>query len=288
MASAPLMNNQPMSDNPMVSNGQVAFTTINTASSPYDRQPYVQQFRDQHEVNPNYLPLIYKLCNYTTILVCDDSGSMRELADPDVGGTVTRWEELKKTVRIVIDAHEALNVPLDIYFINRGYIRSVMNWAQVAPYFQSEPSGGTNLLNILQMIQANSIGVDMGKPLIIHIFTDGHPTAANGREDFPGLANWIRNRPLPTKVFISIILCTDDEEIERGYRRLETRTRGRGVPGVDVSEDYRGESRDIRRTRGRSYRFTYGDYVMKVLVGAIDPTIHNIDLPDSCCGCVVN
>lgn len=61
-----------------------------------------------------------------------------------------------------------------------------------------------------------------------------------------------------------------------------------GILGVDVSEDYRGETRDVKRTRGRNYRFTFGDYLVKILVGTIDPTVHDIDLPDSlCAGCAI-
>lgn len=107
------------------------------------------------------------------------------------------------------------------------------------------------------------------------------------------MANWLRNRPLPAKFPISIVLCTDDEVIERSYRSLEYNPRNlvnTGILGVDVSEDYRGECRDVQRTRGRSYRFSFGDYIVKVLVGSIDPSVHNIDLPDGLCGgcCVVS
>jgi hypothetical protein len=101
---------------------------------------------------------------------------------------------------------------------------------------------------------------------------------------------------MANKVNISIVLCTDDEQVERGYRRMEVNPRknkfgfsGSGIPGVDVTDDYRGELRDIQRTRGRSYRFTYGDYIVKVLIGSIDPNVHTIDLPEStCCCCVIS
>ena len=58
-----------------------------------------------------------------------------------------------------------------------------------------------------------------------------------------------------------------------------------GVPGVDVTEDYRGEARDVRRYRGSSYRFTFADYIVKTVVGSFDPAVHLVDLPagNSCC-----
>jgi hypothetical protein len=48
-----------------------------------------------------------------------------------------------------------------------------------------------------------------------------------------------------------------------GYRLLESR-RSTGIPGVDVTANYRGELKLIRGSRGRRYRFTFGDYIVKV------------------------
>lgn len=44
---------------------------------------------------------------------------------------------------------------------------------------------------------------------------------SNEQEDILGIADWLRNRPQINKVFVSIILCTDDEDIETSYRALE-------------------------------------------------------------------
>jgi len=249
-------------------------------------------FRNKYEINPKYAAMLQNITTYASVIICDDSGSMNELADPDTGGSVTRWVELKKTIEIIVEAHAVFGLTCDIYFINRGYVRNVTRFSEVQPYLVEDPHGGTNLLNILNIISTNHIGVDMGKPLILHILTDGHPTNSTGQEDIAGLANWLRNRPLPKKFPVSIILCTDDEDIERSYRALEYNPRlamnsSQAIMGVDVSEDYRGEARDLRQTRGRSYRFSFGDYIVKVLVGSIDPSVHNIDLPDSAC-CVIN
>jgi len=52
-----------------------------------------------------------------------------------------------------------------------------------------------------------------------------------------------------------------------------------GIPGVDVTEDYRGEKRDVQALRGTRFAFSFGDYVAKCLVGVIDPAIHVIDMP---------
>eukprot|EP01033_Poteriospumella_lacustris_P011479 gene11479-8167_t len=215
-------------------------------------------FRNKYEINPKYATMLQKITNFTSIIVADDSGSMNELADPDVGHSLTRWDELKKSLEIIIEAHSVFNISCDVYFINRGFVRNVQVYSQLQPFLVPPPQGGTNLMNILNMIQRDHIGADMGRPLIIHILTDGHPTDGNGNENIRDVAQWMRLRPYPEK----------------------------GILGVDVSEDYRGETRDVRNTRGRNYRFTFGDYIVKVLVGAIDPSIHNIDLPAS--GCILS
>ena len=72
----------------------------------------------------------------------------------------------------------------------------------------------------------------MGKSLVVHILTDGHPTNSVGSEDMNGFSRWLRNRKFINKTFYSIILCTDDEQIERSYRPLEYNPgRNRGIPG---------------------------------------------------------
>jgi hypothetical protein len=121
----------------------------------------------------------------------------------------------------------------------------------------------------------------------VHLFTDGHPTDDNYNENINGFAQWLRNRPGMRQTFFSILMCTDDEEVCQMYRPLEYRVQGQlgwvgattGISGVDVTEDYRGELRDVRAVQGARFPFSMGDYIAKCLVGPIDPTVHAVDLP---------
>jgi len=177
---------------------------------------------------------------------------------------------------------------MDVYFLNRGAFRGIRKFSQIAHAFATPPSGGTNIVACLDMVYREHARVDLQKPLIVHLLTDGHPTDSYGFENIGQLTNWLANRQWIDRTYFSIILCTDDEEIEIPYRRLEYNPNSwfKGVQGVDVTEDYRGELRDVRMARGnRWYRFTFGDYVVKTVIGAIDPTIHLIDLPDGCAVC---
>jgi hypothetical protein len=189
---------------------------------------------------------------------------------------------------ILLRATAVFGLPIDVYFINRGVFRGITSYDQLRDAFSRPPSGGTNTVRVMQQIWADRcIGGGLPRPLIVHLFTDGHPTDDNFNEDINGFAYWLRRRPNIEQTFFSILLCTDDEEVCALYRPLEYRVAGRfgwagatqGIQGVDVTEDYRGELRDIRALRGQNFRFSMGDYIVKCLVGAIDPSVHAIDLP---------
>ena len=261
--------------------------------SPQNTAPLVssvaeqERFFSKYEINRKFVPFLNKLSQYRTVLLCDDSGSMDDIADKDSTSNLTRWEELKNDVKIILEAHNVYGTACDIYFINRANSQGFLNissWDQISHAFLEPPAGRTNIVNTLISIWRDYTGTDMGKNLICHILTDGHPTNNAGQEDISGLDRWLRNRSNIEKTFISIVLCTDDQDIERAYRKMEfIPGRNRGIQNVDVSEDYRGECRDVRETRGRQYPFSRGDYIVKILCGSFDPSIHTIDLPQGCC-----
>jgi len=246
--------------------------------------PNADASRAKYEINPKYLPCLARIPMYESVLICDDSGSMREVADKDTMSPVTRWEELKQIVQIVVEAHVAFKTKCHLYFINRGYARDVSSWDQVKGLFVELPGGGTNLLPVLELVKQHNVGPDFNPP-VLHIFTDGHPTDYHGNENITAVQNWFSVEQFNKRAFYSIVLCTDDEIVERDYRKLERYVRKNEKIGIDVTMDYRGEMLDVQETRGKSFRFTFGDYVAKVLCGAIDPTVHNIDLPQ--CSCII-
>jgi len=247
----------------------------------------VQRYMYQNEIKPNYLPSLRKLIDYDVVLVCDDSGSMNQPAAME-NPMITRWTELKTSVNLVLQATAAFGKKVDVYFLNRGVFRGITSFEQLAPAFALPPGGGTNTVRILNMVwQEKQITNALQRPLIVHLFTDGHPTNDWGNEDIFGMANWLQRRQAIQRTYFAVLLCTDDEEVVTAYRPFEYRLSGQlgwrgpttGIPGVDVTEDYRGESRDIRSIRGPQFRFSMGDYIVKCLVGCIDPSVHAVDLP---------
>ena len=49
------------------------------------------------------------------------------------------------------------------------------------------------------------------------------------------------------------------------------------IPRVDVCDDYQSEKREILRAQGAHFRFSRGDYCVKLLLGAIDPSMDKLD-----------
>jgi hypothetical protein len=54
---------------------------------------------------------------------------------------------------------------------------------------------------------------------------------------------------------------------------------------LDIIDDYRSERIEIKRARGQGFSFTFGDYVVKSLIGSIDPEFDNLDenISSKCC-----
>jgi hypothetical protein len=60
----------------------------------------------------------------------------------------------------------------------------------------------------------------------------------------------------------------------------------RDVPNVDVSDDFSSEKKEILRAQGSNFHFTYGDYVVKALLGSVDPYFDQLDAQPGCCSIV--
>ena len=69
---------------------------------------------------------------------------------------------------------------------------------------------------------------------------------------------------LPPRAYLSIVACTDDlSSVMYLDRMMEFK-----FPRVEVSDDFQEESKQyLARTKKR---MTYGDYICKILLGAVD------------------
>ncbi|CAF1466939.1 unnamed protein product [Adineta steineri] len=81
-----------------------------------------------------------------------------------------------------------------------------------------------------------------------------------------------KERKPPKRVPVSIIACTDDKA-----SMLYLNNWDEEIPNLDVVDDYKSEKKEIRERKGRTYAFSFGDYIVKILLGAIDRSIDLLD-----------
>ena len=83
------------------------------------------------------------------------------------------------------------------------------------------------------------------------------------------------------RVHVSFIMCTDEDNIVEAYDKYFDK----GIINVDIVDDYKSESRQIQKVQGKKFRFTHGDYIVKLMLGSIDPNIDKLDETslNNCC-----
>lgn len=260
----------------------VMVTQVNPAEIAFDRERYrLAEFRrvvEKYRISPEFSARLRKLEDYEIILVADDSSSMATRVETPSAATGaheaafapsrTRWMELKEFSAIVVDIASLMDsTGMDIYFLNRPPLRSVVspNDPDLLRAFAAPPSGSTPLVATLNRIYNEQCARDLERKHIIIIATDGQPN--EGIEKFKDV---LAHRPKNTSV--TILACTDDEAAV-GYLNYIDRI----IPGLDVVDDYYSECREILAVQGSSFAFTFGDYVVKVLLGSIDPDMDALD-----------
>lgn len=119
------------------------------------------------------------------------------------------------------------------------------------------------------MLNDNELYVNEQKLLVV-IVTDGEPTDEFGKQAIYPFRQALMNRH--KNVYTSIVACTDDATSVEYLNRWD-----RDLPRLDVVDDFRSERNEIRLAKGEDFPFTFGDYVVKALVGSIDPELDNMD-----------
>ena len=217
------------------------------------------------DIRQNMADRLRQLRDYEVVIVCDDSGSMRTPVD---NSKRTRWDELCEIVKIVIKIGVVFDSNgVDIHFLNRPSFPNVKDPRVVEKVFERPPSGYTPLVPVLKRIFASSITArHRDKKVLVFVATDGIPTDNNGNSDLDEFRRCMQeNRRIET-THVSFLLCTDEPECVEYMRKWDEE-----MDNVDVTDDFHTERDRIRQCRkNKSYAFSYGDYVVKALVGAID------------------
>ncbi|CAF1432899.1 unnamed protein product [Rotaria sordida] len=162
---------------------------------------------------------------------------------------------------------------VDVYFLNRAPLLNVTNSQSIDQAFAQPPKGLTPLVPALRRIfqsAASKPGHD--KRLLVFVATDGAPTDDKGKVDIGSLERLMRKERQSNTTHVAFLACTDDSS-SVAYLSEWDRT----MTNVDVIDDYKTEREEVRRLRGPQSPFSYGDYIVKALIGAVDPHLDMLD-----------
>lgn len=236
----------------------------------------------RYDISYDYAFRLRALEGFEIVMILDDSSSMTTpVIDRNQQGVSpfaelpTRWDELKHIVSIVVDLAATLDPDgIDIFFLNRPPLLHVTDSTQLHEAFSRVPNGPTPITRALQDILTIKRSHILDRKLLVLLATDGMPTDDRGQSDLAGLEKVLREgrQPFVDRVFITFIACTNDLQ-SVGYLNRFDKT----IPNVDVLDDYQSERAEIVAVQGKSFPFSYGDYVVKVLMGSIDQWFDRLD-----------
>ena len=254
------------------------------------REEIFRNIMMKYEISVEYSNLLQKLRDFKIVFIFDDSGSMSSTLNESPLNEInknsmlkaTRWDELQYFANISIEIANFFNNEssqgTDVYFLNKPPVKNVTNVDQFMYHLkQLKPNGYTPLNKIFNLALNENMNAIKERKLLIIILTDGEPSDDYGRTDIKSFKNSLLARNPMNKIFVNIITCTDDEESVAYLNRWDVQ-----IPHLDVIDDYNSERKEVRRKNGSKYRFSYGDYVVKSMVGSVDPKLDRSDERHKC------
>ena len=240
----------------------------------------------KYEISQEYSALLQKLTGFKIAFIFDDSGSMNStlnespLNEMNKNSMVkaTRWDELQYFANISLEIANFFNNGTDVYFLNKPPIKNIADVSQFMHHLkQLKPNGYTPLNKVFNVVLNDNMDSIRERKLLIIILTDGEPSDDFGRTDIKSFKASLQSRTPMNKIFVNIITCTDDEESVAYLNRWDVQ-----IPNLDVIDDYTSERKEVKKRNGSKYRFSYGDYVVKSMVGSVDPKLDRSDEKPKC------
>lgn len=230
---------------------------------------YLTALAERYHIDRDLVERLRELEDYEIVILCDDSGSMKTRIN---GTSKTRWEVLQQIVRIVFFIGVVFDENgIDVYFLNRSPVENVTNPTVIDKAFTKRPSGYSNLAGALKYLFTSEKGKSGGdKKLLIFVATDAEPTNENDKADLTALENIMRNERNAETTHVMFLLCNDKPECVQYLSKWD-----KEMENVDFTADYETERNRIRDLHGKSISF--GDYIVKTLLGAIDEDMDKIN-----------
>ena len=228
----------------------------------------IRQLISEYEIDNLFSEKLDILSNFETVLIIDDSGSMNTpLANSK---HLTRWEELKEVVRIVIRIATIFDDDgIDINFLNRQNYENVKNLATVDYILNEQPYGLTPLNRVLEEVLSKY--QNSAKPVLIVIATDGIPTDNMGYQDLKNFKNTLKNKN-HSQFYVSFLACSD-QECDVGYlNKLDKK-----IPNIDTLDDYQSELKEVKSAQGKKFKYSFGDHIVRLLLGPLCTELDKLD-----------
>lgn len=248
--------------------------TINyTIHSPRGHPNRFKEVCQLYEINNTFASKLKQLEKFKIVIIADDSGSMNSKItsihrDSSAQESYTRWDELKEMVKIIIDISTAIDhKSLDLHFLNRPGLLNVTDSEYLDEIFMAKPKGYTPIVNSFDKIMREFCDTNR----LIILVTDGVPTDTNGHSNTPTFKKFLQCTRRSND-FVSIIACTDDKKTMKYLNNWD-----KDISNLDVCDDYYSERKEISRAMGSDFQFSFGDYVVKCLLGSIDPWFDTLD-----------
>lgn len=225
-----------------------------------------------YEIRDEFALKLRALDGFEIFVVCDDSGSMNTPvttpgADP-YGKLETRWDELKRTVSKIVEIASIVNTAgIHVFFLNRPGLMNVTYKGMLDQPFNLKATGSTPMVPVLKSIfQQKS-----EKRRLVIVATDGCPDDVGGICGVNCLRDVLQYQRAPTD-YVTILACTDDVGVMKYLNGWDVE-----LERLDVVDDYRSERQQIQAVQGPDFQFSFGDYIVKCMLGAIDPDLDNLD-----------
>jgi len=225
-----------------------------------NKSDQLEQFCQEYEISQKYIEKIAIIEDFKIILLLDDSGSMNTpLYDNSHYGT--RWNKLKYITETCIKLSSIYKENgITIEFLNRNGQSNIMNFNQILPFFNEPPFGRTPLNKKVKSILSRY--ATCRKKVLIIIPTDGEPTDDYGFENIKEFTDTLMNKN-HSKFHISFLACSDQKN-EIGYL-----DKLKKIPNVNIMHNYIDEVKKIKKKEGKNYSYTFGEHIIKFLLGPI-------------------
>jgi hypothetical protein len=225
------------------------------------------QLAQRWDVAPQFQRFLKELYNYKIVLICDDSGSM----NMQTNYGERRWDELYRFVETAFGVTEFIRQGyLDVHFLNRGSLYGIAELRQIKEVFDRAPSGGTPLVPALRRVLCETYQ-NTAKGRIIIIATDGEPTDNNGYSNINELKKVLLYER-SHQDYVTFLACTDDDSAIGYLNQWDSE-----IPRVDVVDDYQSEKKEVKQAQGVHFPFSYGDYILKTMLGSAIPELDRLD-----------